>query len=253
MYSVFTKRFTWLLLVTVCATGCGTVSVPFMSGGDAGGDTGGNTDNRAARTEQNVQTTEVARASENGTSAADSQSESSTALVAPPKLTPIPRLKQGNEALFVRATELMAAGKFDSAEVLLTELTESQPELAGPWINLGLIRAAQDDLPGAQSALFEAVQANPANCDARNQLGIVLRKQGNFAAAAEQYQACIDLNPTRADVYLNLGILNELYMGNLQGALQAYSQYQALSVQPDQQVAGWVADLERRVAAIAKR
>ena len=50
------------------------------------------------------------------------------------------------------------------------------------------------------------------------------------------------------EAYLNLGILYELYLGRLDDALQAYQKYQALSESADQRVAGWVSDLERRLA-----
>lgn len=230
MCNVFTKR-RLLLLLAVLVSGCGTVSVPFMG------------------QPQPAVEPPAADTSEAGTA------ERPAVVVAanPAVLTAVPRLKSGNQALFDRAVALMADGNNDAAEVLLSELTESQPELAGPWINLGLIRLTQDDLAGAQSALHEAVAANPNNCDARNQLGIVLRRQGKFFAAEQQYQECLKVDPTRADVQLNLGILYELYMGRLSDALMAYGEYQMLTAEPDQQVAGWMADLERRVAQIAKR
>ncbi len=226
MYSVFTKRGLLLGLVLL-ATGCGTVSVPFIS--------------------------QPERPLEPETSQTPQAKARELAAPSPGVVTPVPRLKSGNQALFDRAVELMAAGKLDAAEVLLSELTESQPELAGPWINLGLIRVSQDDPAGAEAAYNEAVSANPNNCDARNQLGILLRRQGKFFAAEQQYLNCLKVDPTRADAQLNLGILYELYMGRLSDALVAYGEYQMLVAEPDQQVAGWVADLERRVAAIARR
>ena len=236
MCNVFTKGVVLLGLAWL-VTGCGTMSVPFL------GQPTQATDNT------NTQTAD-ARADDE-----QKASRPAVELVSanPAVLTPVPKLKSGNQALFDRAVELMSQGKSDAAEVLLSELTESQPELAGPWINLGLIRASQDDAAGAESAFNEAVSANPNNCDARNQLGILLRRRGAFSAAEQQYQECLKVDPTRADVQLNLGILYELYMGRLADALVAYGEYQMLVAEPDQQVAGWVADLERRVAQIAKR
>jgi len=58
-------------------------------------------------------------------------------------------------------------------------------------------------------------------------------------------------NPTLASILLSLGmlgILYELYLGRLDDALQAYQTYQTLSENPDMRVAGWVSDLERRIA-----
>jgi tetratricopeptide (TPR) repeat protein len=166
---------------------------------------------------------------------------------------PTPTLHTGSQALFDRGVELMKDNNLIAAQVLFQELAESQPELAGPWVNLGLIALAQDDTQQAQHSFELALKSNPANCDALTQLGVMARKQGEFPQAQQYYQRCIDGNPTYANAYLNLGILFELYMGRLPEALAAYNDYQTMLPDPNPQVAGWVMDLERRVAAIAKR
>ena len=44
------------------------------------------------------------------------------------------------------------------------------------------------------------------------------------------------------------GILYELYLGRFDDALKAYQTYQTLTDTPDLRVAGWVSDLQRRLA-----
>jgi len=166
---------------------------------------------------------------------------------------PTPPLHTGSQALFDRGVELMKDNNLIAAQVLFQELAESQPELAGPWVNLGLIAIAQNDTEQAQHSFELALQSNPANCDALTQLGVMARQQGEFPQAQQYYQRCIDADPAYANAYLNLGILFELYMGRLPEALAAYNDYQTMLPDPNPQVAGWVMDLERRVAAIAKR
>lgn len=165
----------------------------------------------------------------------------------------VPRIRSGNEALFARATELMMEGKPDAAEVLLLELTESQPELAGPWVNLGIIHQQRNDSGAAIQAYESALIANPDNCDALNQLGVLARQAGDFSAAESYYTACVRSQPDYAAAHLNLAVLYELYMGRLTEALVSYHEYQLAVTEPDNQVAGWVVDLERRVSALAKR
>ncbi len=165
----------------------------------------------------------------------------------------IPPLNSGNQALFDRAVQLLAGGQLESAEVLLLELTQDQPELAGPWVNLGLIYVARDAKDDAQEMFTKALQANPHNCAALNQLGVLARKAGQFSEAETYYQRCLEAQPAYADAHLNLGILYELYMGRLGEALAAYNDYQLMLPEPDARVSVWVNDLERRVAAIATR
>ena len=167
--------------------------------------------------------------------------------------TPVPPLKSGTQALFERAVELQSAGKYEAAQVLLLEITAEQPELAGPWVNLGLIHAHAGDSATAADAFATALQANPKNCDALTQLGVLKRREGDFEGAEAMYRRCLDANPGYAHAYLNLGILYELYMGRYGEALAAYNDYQVIVPEPDARVHGWVIDLERRVAAIANR
>ncbi|MEZ5557334.1 MAG: tetratricopeptide repeat protein [Pseudomonadales bacterium] len=159
----------------------------------------------------------------------------------------LPEVQPRNAAAFARATEALRDGQLDTAEVLLLEVTSDQPELAGPWINLAEVYNRQGRADEAEQALLRAVQANPANCVARNELGVLLRKRGEFDAAEVHYRACLDAVPDYGDAYLNLGILYDLYLGRLEEALAAYRRYQALAAEPDRRVAGWVVDLERRL------
>ncbi|MEM7099553.1 MAG: hypothetical protein AAF541_14910 [Pseudomonadota bacterium] len=237
MYSVFTKSFPGLLLALL-VTGCGSMQVPFVGGEDRPSD---------------APTIEVPGEAQRveGTELVENASQRATLPVAEP--APIPRLKAGNKELFERSLALLEEGRDDAAEVLLEELTQSQPELAGPWINLGIISLNQDDLVAAKVNFENAVAANVRNCDAQNLLGITHRRLGEFSEAEAAYIACLSHDPTQAQVQLNLGILYELYMGRLSDALVAYGVYQTLLTEPNQQVAGWVADLERRVDQIARR
>lgn len=166
---------------------------------------------------------------------------------------PTPPIKGGNRSRYDRALALLADDQWEAAEVVLLEITRSQPELAGPWLNVGYILQRRGDIQGAKGAFTSALEANPVSCDAHNELGILARRDGDFATAEKHYQACLKFNPYFAKAKLNLGILYELYMGRFGEALAAYQDYQLMLGEPNPQVDGWMADLERRVAALAKR
>lgn len=160
---------------------------------------------------------------------------------------PAPPVRDGNDTLFARATALLRDGQLEGAEALLLEITGSQPELAGPWINLARVYVAMKRPDDARTALGNALQANPLNCAAHNQMGVLSRRSGDFAAAESHYLACLNTQPRYRDAYLNLGILYELYLGRLPEALDAYQRYQSLIDEPDRRVKGWVMDLQRRL------
>lgn len=159
---------------------------------------------------------------------------------------PAPAVKGRNAEDFATAVAAIKSGNLEEAERLLRRVTESQPELAGPWVNLGQVYLSLGQQEEARLAFRRAIAANPANCAAYNQLGVLSRQMGDFKSAENHYLSCLSTSPDSADIYLNLGILYELYLGRLPEALSAYRQYQVLVDEPDRKVAGWVMDLERR-------
>lgn len=159
---------------------------------------------------------------------------------------PAPKVANRNVAAFEEAIEAMKAEDWSSAEQLLRRITDDQPELAGPWVNLGQVYVQLGEIEEARLAFRRAIAANPQNCAAYNQLGVLFRTQGEFDEAENHYLQCIGSVAPQPEAYLNLGILYELYLGRLKDALQAYRQYQELVPEPDRKVAGWVMDLERR-------
>ncbi len=151
-------------------------------------------------------------------------------------------------AQFEEALTAMQAQRYTEAEKLLKGLTVRNPQLSGPWANLGAVYAALGDDAAAVAAYKQAITVNPDNCAAYTELGVLSRRSGDFLSAEANYLACVSRVPNFREAYLNLGILYELYLGRLDDALNAYQTYQALSDAPDRRVAGWVSDLERRLA-----
>jgi tetratricopeptide (TPR) repeat protein len=161
--------------------------------------------------------------------------------------TPHPKVRRGNAAAFDQAVAALRSGRLQEAAVLLQEITVDQPELAGPWVNLGQVYVMLQQFEDARRAFTSAIVANPRSCAAHNQLGVLSRQFGDFPSAEEHYRSCLEQVPNFKDAYLNLGILYELYLGKLPEALEAYRRYQLLAVEPDRKVRGWVMDLERRL------
>jgi tetratricopeptide (TPR) repeat protein len=167
----------------------------------------------------------------------------------PPADMPLPEVSSRVATEFEQAVALLQEDRYREAEALLLTITGEQPELAGPWINLGQIYVALGQPEEARQAFEAAVAANPYNCTAHNELGLLARVNGDFEAAERHYLNCIERVPDDRAAYLNLGILYELYLGRLPEALVSYRQYQSLGTEPDRQVEGWVVDLQRRLGS----
>jgi len=150
-------------------------------------------------------------------------------------------------ALFNDAVRAMQSEQWSRAETLLQRVISQYPELSGPYLNLGIVYRHLNQIDKAEAAFAKAVQVNSLNIDALNQLAIIKREQGDFKAAETFYLSALAVWPKHASTHKNLGILYDLYMGELNKALDHFEVYQYLQPEPDRLVAGWIIDLQRRV------
>lgn len=150
--------------------------------------------------------------------------------------------------LFEQATAAMAAGDFVDAELRFKEFLLQYPEYPGAHVNLAIIHSSNGNDDAARAAVDAALALQPDHAAALNQLGMLLRRNGKFLEAEAAYLKAVTVSPEYALAHYNLGILNELYLQRLEAALQNFETYQSL-VGEDIQVAKWIKDLTRRVAA----
>ena len=153
---------------------------------------------------------------------------------------------------FDQALEAMRLKQWSRAQATLKLLNADFPELSGPWLNLGITYIALDRPKQAEAAFQQAIAANANNLDAYNQLAAMKRKAGDFRSAESLYKRALEAWPEHAQSHLNLGILYDVYLGELVKAQEHYRAYQALQPEPDQRVAGWLLDLQRQPTMMAR-
>ena len=151
------------------------------------------------------------------------------------------------------ALVLMQSGDYQAAIPVLQAFIEERPQLAGPYINLGISYQKTGQFDEAITALTKATELNPDNTVAYQQLGITYREQGSFEAALEAYSSALNLDSDYALAHRNIGILYDLYLQQPTLALDHYKRYLELIGEPDQTVDRWVIDLERRTGATSAR
>ncbi|MBX2809601.1 MAG: tetratricopeptide repeat protein [Cellvibrionaceae bacterium] len=138
--------------------------------------------------------------------------------------------------------------QWDKAEVLLQEMLVDYPQLLGLRASLGWVYWQADNTEAAIDTLTPLLDNNSLyKPDAYNILAIIYRQQGDFKQATELYRHAIGIWPDDAQLHKNLGIIYELYLGQLSHALNHYRQAQLLQTKKNKQLDGWVKDLERRL------
>ncbi len=138
-------------------------------------------------------------------------------------------------------------GSSAEALILLSRLSRDAPDKPNLFTNLGLAHFQLDQADLAEQAFQQAISRNSNDAVAHNHLGILKRRQGQFQDALTEYQRAIEIDAEYAGAHFNLGILFDLYLQDLEQALQQYRTYLELSSEPNTQVAGWIVDIERRL------
>ena len=148
---------------------------------------------------------------------------------------------------FVRAMKTMREEEYKKAIVMLQSLSSRYPKLSGPVVNQGIAYLKLEQYGDAEKAFQQALDINDRNPYAHNNLGVALREQGKFEKARDHYRKALELDPKYARAHFNLGVLAELYLQNLELALDHFQRYQQLQKEADQNVANWITDLKRRI------
>jgi Flp pilus assembly protein TadD len=165
---------------------------------------------------------------------------------APPGATPgAVALTPGGKADFERAVGFMRAGNTTEAELEFKQIALQFPQLATPYVNLGILYRKAGHLDQSESALKTAVERNDASAVAWTELGATQRMRGEFPNAAASYEHAIAADPNFAPAYRNLGVVSDLYLGDPERALTAFERYKELTGE-EKPVSGWIAELRQR-------
>ncbi len=151
---------------------------------------------------------------------------------------------------FQQALTALKQGKDDDAITLFNAVAQSRPDLAAPYINIGLMALKRGDLQQAETALQHAATLKPELAMIHNSLGILYRHSGRFAEAEAAYLKALQCQPDYANAHLNLGILYEIYLSKPGAALTHYQRYQELSGETNEMTKKWIIDLQRRLTEI---
>lgn len=125
-----------------------------------------------------------------------------------------------------QGTEAMAAGNFKAAVAAYTAVTQSTPDFAEGYLDLGLAEFQAGELDDAKKSLEKAQQLKPALRGANLFLGIIAYRQNRFKFAEQLLERETRLDPRSAKAYMWLGVCR-LAENDAQGAIvpldKAYS------------------------------
>jgi Flp pilus assembly protein TadD len=144
-----------------------------------------------------------------------------------------------------RAHDLLNQGKVEEGIALLETVAEAAPELSAPRIDLGIAYHRSGNFEAAETELKQALNINVAHPVALNELGIVYRKTARFDDARRSYEAALNVYPGFHYARRNLAVLCDLYLDDLDCALENYEAYVAM-VSSDDEAATWYKNVRFR-------
>ncbi len=144
--------------------------------------------------------------------------------------------------------KFMMEKKYDKAEEVLLKMTQTYPNLSGPYANLGTVLKAKEDYQNAEVAFKQALRLNTKNPETYNHLALLYRQTGRFNDALQTYKQGLMIASTNTNLLRNTGILLELYLNSPEAALEYYQRY--LEEKPDdKQVQQWAAILNQKAGS----
>ncbi len=151
------------------------------------------------------------------------------------------------KSAYNKAVNAMKNGRDDSAISQFQAITQTHPNLAAAFVNIGLLHLKHKRYEKAEKSLLQATTIQPSDPVGQTHLGLAYRHLGKFKEAKQAYDQALKSDPKYSFAHLNAGILYDIYLNDLARALNHYQQYQALTNNADKKVDKWIIDLQRRV------
>jgi len=156
----------------------------------------------------------------------------------------IPKAPPRATADYTRALQLM---RTDPTQAILEfqVMTQSYPDLPGPYANLGILYRNANQLTESEAALQKATERASWDAATWTEYGVTLRQAGKFPEARDAYQKAIAANPAYAPAHRNLGVVLDLFLDDPLTAQTEFETYKTLTGE-DKPVSGWIAELKSR-------
>ncbi|WP_404362316.1 tetratricopeptide repeat protein [Marinobacter sp.] len=151
------------------------------------------------------------------------------------------------QAQFDTALAASRNSRWQEADSDLSALQASRPDVPFLKARLAWVRQQQGRMEEAKNLYQQALKQDPSDTMAINNLALIMQETGEFQAASQLLKKGLRHDGDAPELHYNLAVLSELYLLDLETALEHYREYQRITATEDGEVKGWIVDLERRL------
>jgi tetratricopeptide (TPR) repeat protein len=123
--------------------------------------------------------------------------------------------------------------QFQNAITELTQYTKLEPKQHFAWMKLAVAHLRDRQFDQAGQCYWNAAQLKSDSARALNDLAVVEIQRRHPQEALEYFQGALSRNPAYAPALLNMGIVNQKYFNDGQGALRHYRGFLKVSSDPN--------------------
>jgi tetratricopeptide (TPR) repeat protein len=162
------------------------------------------------------------------------------------KSADVASLSESQSVLYQQALTHLEQQQPRQAENLLQGLLRERRDIAELWLNLALSQYQQKKWQQVEGAVAELLNTFPNVPQAHNLAGLLAVEKGEFAKAEQHYAQALKLDSEYANALYNMALLQDVYLQNINAAVNYYSQY--LRLIEDEETKAWVENLSQTAA-----
>lgn len=137
---------------------------------------------------------------------------------------------------------------YNAAKDFFSRFAVKNPGLSGAYLNLAIIAYTQQAYDEAGRLIVRVLEINPRHPRAYHLRALLRQNNGEIRLAEKDYKKAIALNPHYTIAHYNLALLYDIFLQDLQPAIEHYSIYLELLSSEDKNTQDWINHLRNSLA-----
>lgn len=161
-----------------------------------------------------------------------------------PKVNPKTVFNETDKQLFQKGIAALEAENLHEAEANFKQLIEIKPGFSGAYTNLAIVYQKRKEFSKALSLANQAIETNNNQPYAYNLRGQLRIEKGKIHDALNDFKKAVALKFEYPSAHYNLALVYDIYLQDIQKAIDHYETYQTLLDTPDKKVTEWINHLK---------